>query len=118
MFILRPRGLGIRLTRKASRLDMLHMGCYGGGFLRLRSRIGLGLLLRQLARMHHHKTECLRDDSAVTVLHLHPAEHALPIPAARRFILGSPRLFHQEGQSGLLTSPGFEGLPGGTGMRD
>jgi hypothetical protein len=32
---------------------MLHVGCHGGGFLRLHSRAGLGLLLRQLARMHH-----------------------------------------------------------------
>ena len=82
------------------------------------SGIGLGLLLRQLARMHHDKAQRFLRDPSIAVLDLHLPEHALPMPAAGRFVLGPPRLLHQEGQGGLLLSPGFEFLADGTGARD
>ena len=118
VFILRDRRCGIRLTRKPLRVDMLHVGCHGCGFLRWRSGIRLGLLLRQVARMHHHKPECLRDDASVALLHLHLAQHAWPMPAAGRLILRPPKLLAQEGAGGLLLAPGFERLAHRTGARD
>ncbi|MBA0086594.1 MAG: hypothetical protein HRJ53_16560 [Acidobacteria bacterium Pan2503] len=71
--------------------------------------------MRQLARMHHHKPECLRDDAPIAVLDLDLPDHALPMPAARRFVLRPPRLFPSERQRGLLLAPGCQFLTHGTG---
>ena len=49
VLILRDRRFGIRLTGKPAGLHVLDVRNDGLGFLRLRSRRGLGLLLRQLA---------------------------------------------------------------------
>jgi hypothetical protein len=49
VLILRDSRFGIRLTGKPAGLHVLDVLNDGLGFLRLRSRIGLGLLLRQLA---------------------------------------------------------------------
>jgi hypothetical protein len=116
--ILCTRCFSVRLTRKPPRVDMLPVGCAGGGFFHLGSRVGLGLLLRQLTRMHHHKTERLRDDASVALLHLHLAEHAVPMPAAGRLVLRPPRLLYQEGEGGVLLAPRFEFLTHCTGARD
>ena len=109
---------GIRLTRKPLRVDILHLVGDGCGFLRLGSRIGLGVLLRQLTGMHHDKAQCLLDHPPLAVLHLDPAQHAVPMPASGRFRLGPPWLLHQQRQGGVLLSPGFEVLPYGTGPWD
>jgi hypothetical protein len=118
VLIFRNRGCGIRLTGKPPCLHVLDVGRDCCGFLLLRSGIPLGLLLGQWTRMHHDEPERLQDNPSVAVLHLPLPDHAVAMPAARRFILGPPRLFHEEGQGGLLASPGFEVLPDGTGTRD
>ena len=89
-----------------------------GGFLRLRSGIRLGLLLRAWARMHHDKAEGLMSYPPFTILHLHLSEHTLPMPAACFCVLRPARFLHEEGQAGLLAPPGFEGLTDDPGARD
>jgi len=116
--IRRDGGFGICLTGQPPGLPLLDVRCDGCGFLRLRGGIGLRLLLRQLARMHHDQAQCLLGDAPLTVLDLDVAEHALPRPVARRLVLGPPGLLHEEGQGGLLAPPGFKVLPDGTGTRD
>jgi hypothetical protein len=109
---------GIRLTSKPPCVDMLHMIGDGGGCLALGSRIGLGLLLRQLTGMHHDTAPFLLCDPPLAVLHLDPAEHAVPMPASGRCRLGPPGLLHQQGPCGLWLSPRFEVLPYSPGAWD
>jgi hypothetical protein len=85
---------GIRLTRKPPGLHVLDVRRDDCGFLRLGGGIGLGLLLRQLVRMHHHKAERCERYSAVTVLNLHLLVHALPMPTAWRLVLRPSRFLH------------------------
>ena len=66
----------------------------GLGFLRLHGGIGLGLLLRQLARMPHDKAQGLVHDAPVTVLDLYLTEHAWPMLTAGRLVLRPPRLLY------------------------
>jgi hypothetical protein len=77
------------------------------GLFGLRRGIRLGLLLGQLARMHHHKAEGLVGYPSFTILDLHLAEHALPMPAAWGFVLRPARFLSQERQDKLLLSPAF-----------
>jgi hypothetical protein len=79
---------------------------------------GLGLLLRQLTRMHHDKAHLFLHDPLITLLHLHLPHDALPMPTAGRFRPGPPRFLDEQRQGELLLSPGFECLPYGTGARD
>jgi hypothetical protein len=102
----------------AHRLHVLHVLNDSLRFLRWRSRIGLGLLLRQLTRMDDDKAQALLRNTPVTVLHLHLAQHAVAMPAARHFVLRPPRLLDQEGQRRLLASPRFKLLPDSTGARN
>ena len=76
----------------AASVHVLHVLNDGLRFLRLRSRIGLGLLLRQLTRMDDDKAQALLGNAPITVLHLHLAQHALAMPAARHFVLRPPGL--------------------------
>jgi hypothetical protein len=115
---LRDRRFGIRLTGKPPRLRMRDVRNDRFGFLCLCRAICLGLLLRQLARMHDHKAQGLVSSAPVTVLDLHLAGHALPVPAAWGFILRPTRFLHEEGQGGLLVPPRFAVLTDGTGARD
>ena len=92
--ILRDSRCGIRLTRKPLGLHVLGMRHDRFGFLGLRGSIGLGLLLRQLARMHHNKAERFERDPSVAVLHFHLPEHTLSMPTAWCLVLGPPRFFH------------------------
>jgi hypothetical protein len=96
-------------------LDVRHDGF---GFLGLRGGIGLGLLLRQLARMHHNKAERFERDPSVAVLYLYLPDHTLAMPPAWCLVLGPPRFLHQEGQHRLVLAPGFETLPDSTRARD
>ena len=66
----------------------------GLGFLRWRSRSGLGLLLRPLACMLPPKAERFERDPSVAVLDLHLPDHTLSMPAARCFGLRPPGLLH------------------------
>jgi hypothetical protein len=75
-------------------LHLLDVRCDGFGFLRLRGGIGLRLLLRQLARMHHDKAQFLLGDPSRAILHLDSAEHTVAMPAARRLVLRPARLLH------------------------
>jgi hypothetical protein len=118
VLVLRYRRFGIRLTGKPPRLRMRDVRNDRFGFFCLRSAICLGLLLRQLARMHNHKAKGLVRYAPVTVLYLHLAGHALPVPAAWGFILRPTRFLHEEGQGGLLVPPSVEVLTDGTGARD
>jgi len=63
-------------------MDMLHVGGHGCGFLGLGNGIRLGLLLRQLTRMHDDKAQGFLRDAAIAVFDLHLAEHALAMPLA------------------------------------
>ena len=97
---------------------VLHVRCNSSSFLLLGGGIGLGWLLRPLARMPHHKAERFERSASVAVLNLPLPAHALSMPAARRFLLGPPGLLHHKGQRALLTPPGFALLADGTGARD
>src|SRR5262249_43975297 len=99
---------------KPPRLHLCDVGCHRLRFLCLPGGIGLGLLVCQLTRMHHHKTGRLQGEPSVAVLDLAPSCQALPMPAARRFVLGPSSLLSHEGQRGLLTPPVFELLADGT----
>jgi hypothetical protein len=68
--------------------------------------------------MPHHKAPLLLGDLPVAVLYLNGAEHALPMPTAGDLVLRPSRLFHHEGQSGVLTPPGFQFVTHGAGARD
>src|SRR5262249_8546277 len=111
-------GFGIRQAGTPLCLDTLGMVCDHLGFLALRARIRPGLLLRELTRMHHDKTERFPRDPSVAVLDFDLAHDTLPMPAAGWLILCAPRLLQHEGQRGLLTPPGFEDLADGTGAGD
>ena len=114
MLILRAGRFGISRTGKPARLHLLDVCTDRLRFLRLRSGIRLCLLRRELARMHHDKAEGLVRYPPFTVLHLHLSQHTLPMPAAWCFVLRPARFLHEEGQGGLLASPGFECLAHGT----
>ena len=83
---------GIRLTGTLAGLDALDVRCDSAHFLGLRPRIRLGLLLGPLTRMHHDKPEVLHGDPPLTIFHRHLPDDAVAMPAARRFVLGPPRL--------------------------
>jgi hypothetical protein len=118
VLILRDRRCGSRLTGQPAGLHVLHVRNDGLGVLRWRSRIRLGLLLRQLACMHHHKAERFARAPAVAVLDLHWPDHTLAMPAARRLVLRPSRLLHYKRSHGLPLAPGVEFLPDSTGTRD
>jgi hypothetical protein len=65
--------------------------------------------------MPHDKTEGLLAHSPLTILHVDLAEHALPMPLARLFLLATTRFLDQERSGHLLLSPNCECLPYGTG---
>src|SRR5262249_20532249 len=113
--ILRDGGFGIRLTGKPPGLYLLDVRRDGFGFLLLGGGISLCLLRRQLARMHHETAQCCLRQPPIAILDLYRPDAALPMPLAARFVLGPPRLFHEEGQGGLLLSPGFQLLAHCTG---
>ncbi len=104
----RNGGFGIRLTGKPPGLSLLDVRRDDCGFLRVCGGRGLGLLLRQLARMHHEKAQRFLRHPPSAVLDLYRPDDALPRPRAARCVLGPPRLFPSEGQGGLLLSPGFQ----------
>src|SRR4029450_3534571 len=118
VLILRDRRFGIRRTGKPAGLHALHVLCNSSSFLRLCGGICLGLLLRQLARMHHHKAERFERYSSVAVLDLHLSAHTLAMPAPGRLVLPPPGCLPQQGQGGLHAPPGFEFLPDRTRARD
>ena len=98
-------------------MPLPHVVCPGLGFLHWRRCRGLGLLLRQLTRMHHHEAQLLLCDAPIAVLDLHRSEHTVAMPAPGRLVLGPPGFLHHQGQGGVLASPGFECLTDGTGAR-
>jgi hypothetical protein len=111
-------GRGIGPAREPPGVDLPHVVGHGLRFFHLSRGRGLGLLLRQWTRMPHDKAPLFLHAPLITLLHLHLPHDALPMPAAGRFRLGPPRFLYQQGQGELLLSPGFEGLPYGTGARD
>ena len=84
-------------------------------FLGLGRGIGVRLLLRQLTRMDHDKTQRLLNHPPVTILHGHLPGDTLPVPSSRRLLPGASRFLHQERQRGLLLPPGLQFLPYRTG---
>jgi hypothetical protein len=54
----------------------------------------VGLLLSQLTRMHHDKTERLHANPSIAVLDLKRADDALSMPAAGRFSCRPPWFLH------------------------
>jgi hypothetical protein len=85
-------GFGVRQTGQPLRVDALGVGWDCLGFFALRARIRLGVLLRELTRMHDDKTERCSRDPSVTVLDLDLAHDTLAMPATGRLIRGAPRL--------------------------
>jgi hypothetical protein len=77
--------------------------------------IPLHVLLGSLAGMHHEKASVLLRHPPITGLDLDGADHAVAMPLAARFVLGTPRLCHEEGQRWLLRAPRFQGLTPRTG---
>jgi len=92
-------------------VHLAHVVGHGLRCLHWRRGRGLGLLLRQLTRMHHDQAHLFLHDPLLTLLHLSLPHDAVPMPAAGRCRLGPPRLLSDQGQGALLLSPGFEGLP-------
>jgi hypothetical protein len=72
--------------------------------------IRLGVLLGQLTGMHHENAPCLLRHPPIAVLDLHGPDDTLSMPTAARCVLGTPRLFPEEGEGRLLRAPGFQGL--------
>jgi hypothetical protein len=97
---------------------MPYVVCHGLGFLHWSRCIGLALLLRQLARMHHHKAQLLLGDASITVFDLYLAAHTLAMPAPGCLVLRPPRFLHQQEQGGLHVPLRFEFLPDSTRARD
>jgi hypothetical protein len=116
--ILGHGGLGIGPAGAPPGVHLPHGVGHGLRFLHLRSCRGLGLLLRQLTRMHHDKAHRFLHDPLLTRLDLHLPPDAVPMPTAGRFRLGPPRLLSHQGQGAWLRPPGCECLPYGTGARD
>src|SRR5215470_15391730 len=116
--ILGASRFGIGQAGKPLGVHMPHVVCQGCGFFLLGSGIGLGLLLRQLTRMHHHKAQFLLCDAPIAVFDLHLSAYTVAMPAAWFFGLRPARFLHQERQDRLLLSPDFQVLPHGTGARD
>ena len=117
--ILRDSSFGIRLTRQPPGLHLRDVCHDGFGFLGLRGGIGLGLLLRQLTRMHHHKAERLRGDPSSRCTRPPPGGSTLcPCQCRGASCLRPPWFLHQQGQGGLLLPPGFEFLAHGAGAWD
>jgi hypothetical protein len=102
--ILGDSRFGIRQAGKPPGVPMPHVVCQGCGFFLLGSGIGLGLLLRQLTRMHHHKAQFLLGDAPIAVFDLHLSAHPLAMPAAWFFGLRPAGFLHQERLSGVLAS--------------
>src|SRR5262249_17918921 len=117
VLILRDGRYGIRFTGKPAGLHVRDVLNDGLSFLRLHSAVCLCLLLCPLTRMHHDKPQFYLRHLALAVLALHQAVHALAMPVTRCFGLGPPRLLDEQGQRGVLLSPGFEFLPDGTRAR-
>src|SRR5262245_35033075 len=82
VLILRDGRGSISFTSKPAGLHVLKMLNNRLRFLRLRSRIGLGLLLRQLTRMDDDIAQCLRGNPLIAVLDLDLAHHAVSMPPA------------------------------------
>ena len=91
--ILRDSGFSISQTRKLPDFHPFDMVSNGLGFLGLRARRGLRLLLGQLARMHDHKAQGRVSDLSMAVLDLHRPDDALPVPTTARVGLGPPGFF-------------------------
>ena len=113
--ILRDGRCGIRFTGKPAGVHPLDVVGEDLSFLRLGAGIRLRVLLGQLAGMHHEKAPCLLRHPPIPVLDLYGAAHALSMPLAARFVLGTPRLFHEAGKSWLLRAPRFQCLTHRTG---
>ena len=86
-FGIRQAGTPLGLSLLDGRRD--GFGCLGWG-----GRIGLGLLLRQWARMHHEKAPVFLRPPPSAVLDLPRPDDAWSRPLAARFVLGPPRLCH------------------------
>jgi hypothetical protein len=115
VLIFRDRRCSIRCTGTPAGVHPLDVVGEGFSFLRLGAGIRLRVLLGQLAGMHHEKAQVLLRHPPITVLDFYGAEHALAVPLAARFVLGTPRLFHEEGQSWWLRAPRVQGLAHRTG---
>ena len=92
--ILDDGGLGIGLAGEPPGVHLPPVGGHGLGFPGLGCGIGLGLLLRQLTRMHDNKPQGLRGDPSIAVFDLDLAHEALSMPAAGRFCLRPPWFLH------------------------
>jgi hypothetical protein len=112
--LLRESRCSIPCTRKPPSLHWRDVCHDGFGFPGWRGGIGLRLLLRQLTRMPHHKTERRRGDPSSAVLDLPLADDTLPMPVSGCFCLRPPWFLHQQGPGGWLLPPRFECLAHGT----
>src|SRR5262249_40116035 len=86
----RPGGLGIRQAGTPLGLSLLDGRRDGFGCLGLGGSLGLGLLLRQWARMHHEKAPVFLRPPPSAVLDLPRPDDAWSRPLAARFVLGPP----------------------------
>src|SRR5215471_9955539 len=109
---------GIGPAGKPPSVPMPHVVCQGCGFLLLGSGRGLGVLLRPLTRMHHHKAPFLLGDAPLAVCDLPLSTHTWAMPAAWCCGLRPARLLHQEREDRRRLSPCCPCLPPGTGARD
>jgi hypothetical protein len=109
---------GIGPAGEPAGLYLPHVGGHRLGFFLLRGCIGLGVLLRQLTRMHHHKAPLLLRDAAIAVFDFHLAAHTAAMPAPGRLVLRPPGFLPQQGPGGLRAPPGFAFLPDSTRARD
>jgi hypothetical protein len=75
-------GCYVRQAGQPPRWPLRAVGCHRSGVLRLASRSGWGVLVRQLLGMHHAKPECLHGAPPIPIFPLSLPEDALAMPTA------------------------------------
>jgi hypothetical protein len=90
----------------------------GGGFLRLGSGSGRGVLLGPWPRRPDAKAHAFLSATPIPLGAFPLAEPAVAMPAPGGCILRPPRLLDEQGPRGGLRAPGGAGLAEGPGTRD
>jgi hypothetical protein len=94
-FVLGHGGLCVGGTSQPPRFYVLDVLGTTRGFLGLGGGIRRRRLVGQLAGVDDQKAYCRHVEAPVRVLHWHTADDALPMPAARWLLTGSPGFFEQ-----------------------
>ena len=105
--------LGIGLTGKLAALDLGDMGGKGLGLLVLLIRMGLGMALGQLCRIHGHKPDRRQGDVSLAIFNLDLACHTAAVPSPWGIQATLAWFLKQQGQRHLLLTPRLHLLANG-----